>query len=144
MRASGFHLVTCPYTGAQWAAVPAISPDWAVIHVQEADAQGNCRIAGPKYDDLLLAKASEQVLVTTERLVDCDLLAARPELTDLPGFLVSVVVLAPGGAWPHGCYGEYPADDAFFGAYLEAAASGSSVYENFLLRRALPGAGVAP
>lgn len=125
MRASGFQTVTCPYTGQTWAAIPAIAPDWAIIHVQEADASGNARIFGPKYDDVYKAKAARQVLVTAEQIVDGAELARQPELTDIPGFLVTAVVHAPGGAAPHSCHGHYPADDAFFRRYLDACAGGA-------------------
>jgi glutaconate CoA-transferase subunit A len=120
-RRSGFRPVADPYTGQEFVAIPAIQPDWAIIHVHEADRWGNLRIRGPKYDDLYLARAARHVLVTTERLVDGRTFAAQPELTDLPDFLVDAVVLAPRGAWPTSCPLAYPADEAFLAAYLAAA-----------------------
>lgn len=143
MQAAGFKLVTCPYSGEQWAAIPAIAPDWAIIHVQEADADGNCRIAGPRYDDLLLARAAAHVLVTAERIVAGATFAAAPERTDLPGLLVTAVVEAPRGAWPHACHGEYAAADDFFAAYLAAAAAGEGERSAYV-QRVLHSDGVAP
>lgn len=132
MRVSGFKPVTCPFTGQEWVAIPAIAPDWAIIHVHEADAAGNARIFGPKYDDVLKAKAARHILVTAERIAGGEELAARPELTDIPGFLVTAVVHAPGGAAPHSCHGQYPADDAFFARYLAACAGGGDAFAAFL------------
>lgn len=138
-RASDLRTVADPYTGQEWVAIPAIQPDWTIIHVQEADAAGNCRIRGPKYDDLLKARAARHVLVTCEELVADDAFSAQPELTDLPGFLVDAVVEVPGGARPHSCYGRYPADDAFFAGYL-AACRDPAAYAAFLAGRVLTGA----
>lgn len=136
MTASGFRTVKDPYTGEEWAAIPAIKPDWAIIHVHAADAAGNCRIRGPRYDDLLKAKAARHILVTCEQLVTGDELAAQPELTDLPGFLVDAVVLLPGGAAPHSCPGLYDADHSFFSDYL-AAAGNAEAYDRFVAERVL-------
>jgi len=42
--AAGFKTVVDPYTGVEVYAIQAIRPDWAILHVQEADALGNARI----------------------------------------------------------------------------------------------------
>src|SRR5271166_1916687 len=47
--------ITCPFTGIKLAALPALSPDVAAIHVHEADCYGNCRIVGISVADLELA-----------------------------------------------------------------------------------------
>ena len=36
--------VTCPFTGEELAAVPALNPDTAIIHVQRADENGNAHV----------------------------------------------------------------------------------------------------
>ena len=120
-RRSGFRTVRDPYTGQEWLAVPAIRPDWAVVHAHEADPQGNARFRGPKYDDLVMVRGARQVLVTCERLVDTEVFAREPERTDIPGFLVSAVVVVPRGAWPLACPGEYDYDADFLQAYLSAS-----------------------
>ncbi len=131
-QVSDFKPIVCPFTGREWTAIPAIAPDWTVIHVHEADAAGNARMYGPKYDDVYKAKAARNVLVTAERIVDGAELARQPELTDIPGFLVTAVVHAPGGAAPHSCQGHYPADEAFFARYLQACAAGAAGLDAFL------------
>jgi len=45
-RHSAAREIACPFTGQRLAAVPALYPDVAVIHVPEADCYGNCRIRG--------------------------------------------------------------------------------------------------
>src|SRR5262245_17289780 len=37
----------CPFTGVPLVLVPAIAPDVAILHVQRADAEGNCHAWGP-------------------------------------------------------------------------------------------------
>ncbi len=114
-------------------AVRAIEPDWALIHVEKADKEGNAVMWGSKYDDLLLAKASKQVIITCEQVVPTEDLQARPEGTDIPGFMVQAVVEAPRGAWPCSCGQTYPFDAEFFQAYLQAAASDEN-YTKFMAR----------
>lgn len=106
----GFASVRDPYTGQDVVVVPAIVPDVALIHVQEADADGNARIWGSAFEDTLMARAARRVIVTAERIVDRAVLAAEPERTSIPGFLVEAVVEAPGGAWPTSCAGLYEYD----------------------------------
>src|SRR5690348_2762291 len=97
-EASGFKTVCDPYSGQETLVVPAVRPDVAIVHVQEADEDGNLRILGTPYEDLLLAKASARIIATAERIVERETFVAQPELTALPGFLVDLVVEAPRGA----------------------------------------------
>ena len=106
----GFASVRDPYTGRDVVVVPAIVPDVALIHVQEADVDGNARIWGSVFEDTLMARAARRVIVTAERIVDRAELTAEPERTSIPGFLVEAVVEAPRGAWPTSCAGLYEYD----------------------------------
>jgi glutaconate CoA-transferase subunit A len=119
--AAGFRTVKDPYTGVELYAIPAIKPDWAVIHVQEADGLGNARIYGSSYWDLVMSRAAARVILTTERLLPTSELARLPELTRIPHFLVTAVVHAPEGARPTSCHPYYGIDEAGVRAYLTAA-----------------------
>ncbi len=121
--ARGFQTVRDPYTGVEVLAVPPIRPRWALIHVPEADAEGNARIYGTEFEDVLMSRAAAGVIVTAERIVPTEELARQPELTKIPAFLVTAVVHAPRGAWPGSCYPLYGYDPAGVRAYLEAARS---------------------
>src|SRR5215469_3830693 len=112
-QASGFARLQDPYGGGEVLVIPAIRPDVALIHVQAADEDGNLRILGSPYEDLLLAKASRRVIATAERIAPRHEFLAQPELTALPGFLVDMVVEAPRGAWPTSCAGHYDYDREF-------------------------------
>ncbi len=121
--ARGFKPVRDPYTGIEVLAVPPIRPRWALIHVPEADEQGNARIYGTEFEDVLMSRAAAGVIVTAERIVPTAELARQPELTKIPAFLVTAVVHAPRGAWPGSCYPLYDYDPDGVRAYLEAARS---------------------
>jgi glutaconate CoA-transferase, subunit A len=118
----GFKRVADPYTGEEVLAIPRLRPDVAVLHVPEADSEGNARIYGTRFEDVLMANAAATVILTAERIVDTAELARQPELTAIPGFLVSAVVHVPGGAWPGSCYPLYEYDPAAVRDYLAAAA----------------------
>lgn len=119
IAARGFASVDNPYPDAEtkgaavsgsYVAVPAIVPDLAVLHVQYADEYGNGVIIGPKNEDLLMARAARQVVLTTERVVPTGDLPVSLDHVDIPGVLVTAVVHAPGGAAPGSCAGEYGVD----------------------------------
>jgi glutaconate CoA-transferase subunit A len=117
-----FHAVANPYGEGNVITIPAIHPDWAIVHAQEADGEGNARILGTQFEDALIARAARHVLVTCEKLVDGAELARQPELTVIPGFQVDAVAEAPGGAWPASCWGYYDIDEAAIERYYELAA----------------------
>jgi len=98
-----------PFDGTEVVCVKALVPDYAIIHVQEADVYGNCRILGPSYQDALLARAAKKTIITTERIVGTYRMKEEPKLTAIPHFLVEAVVELPGGAKPGICYPEYQA-----------------------------------
>jgi len=101
--------------------VPALRPQWAVLHVQEADPRGNARIYGSPGYDILMAQAADRVILTAERIVQTEELARIPELTRISELTVAAVVELPGGARPGDCAGCYDVDEAGVRRYLEAA-----------------------
>ncbi len=104
--------VDCPFTGERLAAVPAIRPDVAVIHAQKADRKGNVLmwgILGVQKEAVLAAK---RAIVTVEEIVDD--LAAPPNATVLPSWVVSAVAHVPRGASPSYAHGYYARDNAFY------------------------------
>ncbi len=108
-RPEFFQVMKSPFDGTEVVCVKALVPDYAIVHVQEADIYGNCRILGPSYQDALLARAAKKTIVTTERIVGTYRMKEEPKLTAIPHFLVEAVVELPGGAKPGICYPEYQA-----------------------------------
>ena len=64
---------------------------------------------------------TQGVIVSAERIVRTETLAEQPELTKIPGFLVSAVVHAPRGAAPGSCYPLYDYDADAVREYLAVA-----------------------
>lgn len=114
----GFQYVTDPYNGTSVLTIPAIRPDWAIIHVQEADAYGNARILGQKFEDVLLSRAAKNVIITTEKIVDRFAFERQAGSADIPAFLVKGVVHAPHGAAPGSCAGLYEIDGKAVASFL--------------------------
>jgi glutaconate CoA-transferase, subunit A len=121
LNARGFKTIVDPYSGDSVVAIPALIPDVAIIHVQEADEIGNARIVGTRFEDVLMAQAARRVIVTTERVVDGSSFEVTPELVAIPGFMVDAVIEAPRGAWPCSCAGEYDYDADYLAAYIAAS-----------------------
>lgn len=125
--ARGFQTVFDPYTGAGVVVIPALMPDVAIIHVQEADRTGNARIYGTRFEDVLMVQAARRVILTAERIVDGEDFARMPESVAISGFMVDAVVAAPGGAWPGGCAGCYDYDAEYLAAYVAASKDQASL-----------------
>jgi glutaconate CoA-transferase subunit A len=119
-RRSGAKVIECPFTGERLAALPALSPDVAAIHVHEADCCGNCRISGTTVADLELARAAKRLIITCERLVDTESFRRNPSLTAIPFFCVDAVCEVPYGSYPGNMPGEYFSDEAHLRQWLEA------------------------
>lgn len=118
IKANGFKKVSDPYTGHEYVALKAIKPDYTILHVQEADIDGNCKIIGPKYEDEIMARAAEKVIVTTEKIVDRSVFESNPDYADIPGNLVSAVVHLPKGSLPGSCAAFYEINDAAMKEFL--------------------------
>ncbi|MEA2595738.1 MAG: glutaconate CoA-transferase, subunit [Thermomicrobiales bacterium] len=135
-EARGFKTVVDPYAGQAVVAIPALVPDVAIIHVQEADSEGNARIVGTRFEDVLMAQAARRVIVTAERIVDGASFEETPELVAVPGFMVDAVVEAPRGAWPCSCAGYYDYDAEYLADYV-AASKDEAAFQRFVETRIL-------
>lgn len=107
--------ITCPFTGEQLTAVPALDLDVGIIHAQRADRQGNVQLwgqTGVQKETVLGAKRS---IVTVEEIVDE--LDDRPYAVVLPRWVVTRVCEVPGGAKPSYAQGYYDRDNAAYKAW---------------------------
>jgi len=104
--------ITCPFTGEELTAVPALNPDVTIVHAQEADRQGNVQlwgIPGVQKEAVLAAGAS---VVTVERVVDT--LEPRPGGVVIPGWVIDYVAEAPQGSRPSYALGITERDNDFY------------------------------
>jgi glutaconate CoA-transferase subunit A len=106
-----------PFTGERVHVERACHPDVALIHARAADEDGNLWIEDPT-TDLLTAGAARRIVATAE-----ERLPRVPRAT-IPGFMVDLIVEEPRGAYPTGCTGLYPADEAHLERYLTLAEGG--------------------
>jgi len=107
---SGAKLIRDPYTGLPTVIIPALNPDVAVIHVQQADECGNARVFGTGISDVPAALASRKVIVTAEEIISTDEIRSNPGATSIPYWCVDAVVEAPFGAYPGTVPGYYASD----------------------------------
>lgn len=111
--------ITCPYTGQEFVAYPAVTCDVAVIHAPVADRAGNARLGGNLCVDRELAMVARTVIITAEEIVE-----ALDAPVDVAGLSVTALVHAPRGAWPTSCYPLYPLDGEEILRYMEMATNG--------------------
>jgi glutaconate CoA-transferase, subunit A len=124
-------VISCPFTGERLAAIPALYPDVAAIHVHEADRYGNCRIRGTTVADLDVARAAKKLIITCERLIPNDEIRREPSLTSIPFFCVDAVCEVPFGSYPGNMPYEYFSDEAHLGRWLEVETD-LAAYQDFL------------
>jgi len=110
-----------PFGGYPVLACRALVPDVALIHAHRSDKFGNIQyeptIMWP--DIAIMPKAAKRVIVSTEEIVDTEVLRRHPEKTILPGFMVDAVVEAPWGAHPTSFYPNYGYDSRFHRQWIE-------------------------
>jgi glutaconate CoA-transferase subunit A len=107
--------VRCPFTGEELVAVPALTPDVAIVHAQEADRFGNVQLWGIPGVQKETVLASRRSLVTVERIVDE--LTPRPGGILIPGWAIDRVAPAPHGSSPSYAHGITERDNDFYRAW---------------------------
>ena len=104
--------IECPFTGEELAAVPGLRPDVGIVHAQQADRQGNVQLWGITGVQKEVVLASAMSIVTVEEIVDE--LVPRPGGVVIPGWAITAVAAAPGGAHPSYAHGYYDRDNTFY------------------------------
>jgi glutaconate CoA-transferase, subunit A len=104
--------ITCPFTGEQLTAVPALNPDVTIVHAQEADREGNVQLWGIPGVQKEAVLAAERAVVTVERIVET--LEPRPGGVVIPGWVIDYVAQAPGGSQPSYALGITERDNDFY------------------------------
>jgi glutaconate CoA-transferase, subunit A len=94
-RRPDFRVIDDPYRpGQPVVLVPAITPEFALLHGRRADLDGNV-VIGIEYDDRLVAQASGHVVYSVDAISEdaTRTLAEREQV--VPAALVDVLVLVP-------------------------------------------------
>lgn len=92
--------ITDPWSGKPVVLVPAAYPDVTLIHVPRCDRYGNSQIDGIPVEDIELARASRRLIISTEQVVEDDVIRCEPCRTDIPFYIVDAVCEMPFGAHP--------------------------------------------
>ena len=120
------------------ACLPAIVPDFSLVHAPQADRQGNLYI-GDTREILLMAHAARNTLATAERIIDGNLMEDSVLRSGIiPNIYVSEIAESEGGARPLGMPGGYVVDGKHLALYAEMARdeSGFAEYmDKFVLDR---------
>ena len=118
-----YKVIESPFDGKKVVLVPALNPDVAIIHVQQADENGNAQIWGIGGDCQVGANAARKVIVCCERIVSREIIGKDPSRTIVPDFKVVAVVQEPFGAHPGYTPGFYDVDFSFANLYKNASAT---------------------
>ena len=129
--------ITSPYEdGEELVAMPALTLDASIIHMNRADAAGNGQFLGPDpYFDDLFCLAAERRFMSCERIVDTAELTKEASFHTLKinRLMVDGVIETPNGAHFTTCMPDYERDEKFQRAYAAAAAD-PEAWEAFRLR----------
>jgi glutaconate CoA-transferase subunit A len=105
-----FRRFACPITGEPLLAVPALAPEIAIVHVNEADHAGNAVIHGDGFADPVLVRAAAHVFLTAERVVETLPRDHGRRSTFISRLWVEGVIAAPGGGGFTAVYPDRPLD----------------------------------
>lgn len=104
--------ISCPFTGEELTAVPALRPDVGIVHAQQSDREGNVMFWGISGVQKECVLASVRSIVTVEEVVD----SFEPHVSGvvLPWWVIDAVCVAPGGAYPSYAHGYSERDNACY------------------------------
>ena len=109
--------ITDPYEGETFVAMPAVHPDYALIHVNEADQLGNVNIFSDPFLDPLFVRAAKKVIISTEKIIP----VGKIKQSAIMIGCATAVVEAPMGALPGACSPDYTFNPEDFIKYNKVA-----------------------
>lgn len=121
MGENKYRMIDSPFDGSPVMLAPALNPDTAIIHVQQADEDGNAQMWGIGGDCKWGANAAKKVIVSCERIVSREMIGKDPSRTIVPAFKVVAVTEEPFGAHPGYTPGFYDVDFSFGYTYQQAS-----------------------
>ena len=131
LKKSACKVVADPWTGKPICLIPAAFPDVAIFHVPRCDKYGNAQIDGIIVEDFELARAARRVLITTEEIIEEDVIRNEPSRTAIPFYVVDAVCHVPFGAHPTQMPYRYFFDEAHIAEWLRLAETAEGAQEYF-------------
>ena len=83
-------------SGYKTVLVPAIVPEFALVHAHRADPRGNA-VTSTRNDDRLLIQAARRVLMTVEEITPDALESLQADEQVVPSAYIELIAEAPGG-----------------------------------------------
>ena len=114
-----FVVQTDPFEEKRVVLVPAIHPDWCIVHVQRADERGNAHLWGNSGTAHSAVGASDHVILTAEKIVSSETIKSDSSRTQITEVDVDFVVECPYGAHPSPLSGFYNRAHEFYVSYAE-------------------------
>ncbi len=129
LKRSSAKVIEDPFSGKPIMLLPACYPDIVLMHVHRCDRYGNAQIDGIVIEDFELARAARRMILTTEEIVDDEIIRQAPQETVIPYYLVDAVVEVPYGAHPTLMPGRYYFDEQHIGEWLRLSKTEEGVDE---------------
>ncbi len=120
-----------PYSGKPMCIVPSCNPDVVMIHVHRCDKFGNAQIDGIAVEDIQLARAARRLIITTEEIIDEEVIRDKPWRTAIPFYHVDAVVEVPYGSHPCEMPYMYFFDEEHIAEWLKSSKTPEGTKEYF-------------
>ncbi len=124
---SSCKIVKDPFSGKPINLIPAAYPDVVFIHVHRCDIYGNAQIDSILAMDFELSRCARRLIITTEEVVDSELIRRQPWNTKIPFFIVDAVVEVPYGSHPCEMPGMYYYDEEHIAEWLKLSSTPEGV-----------------
>lgn len=126
---SSCKVVKDPFSGKPINLIPAAYPDVAFIHVHRCDIYGNAQIDAILVEDFELSRCARRLIITTEEIIDNEVIRREPWKTAVPFLVVDAVVKVPYGSHPCEMPGVYYYDEEHIAEWLNISRTQKGVDE---------------
>ncbi len=124
-------VVEDPFGGKPVYLLPSCNPDVVMIHVHRCDKYGNAQIDGIAVEDIQLVRSARRLIITTEEVIEEDVIRDKPWRTAIPFYHVDAVVEILWGSHPCEMPYLYFFDENHIGEWLKLSRSKEGTKEYF-------------
>ena len=128
---SSCKVVEDPFSGKPINLIPAAYPDVAFIHVHRCDIYGNAQIDAILVEDFELSRCARRLILTSEEIIDNEVIRGEPWKTAIPFLVVDAVVKVPYGSHPCEMPGIYYYDEEHIAEWLNLSKTQEGADEYF-------------
>ncbi|MHA2364617.1 MAG: CoA transferase subunit A [Candidatus Hodarchaeales archaeon] len=121
--------IKSPYDKKDYYVVPALKPDVALIHCQQADQSGYGIYQGAASIDELMSESAERVILTCDEIVPLEWIQQNHIRTIILSHFTDYVIEAPYAAHPCSSHGHYRYDNKHYEKYIKMAKNPSTFQE---------------